>query len=526
MKQPVKKLAKQREIEVGSQEEAEYLKKLESDIMTLNTDYVKYIKDNKDSFDPMASNLQMYQKMYYMHMFESCLEPLENGVSASSIVQVIGMYAGMKLVDKQFDKEVKASVSNALIPAIEKKADKEGPNSVWAKRLEKAKLQVNYGRETLTPDTAALTQIGFLRKAYDDMRKPGADMYKVLENYDEAVKTLHMQAKVDGIDINDMNQALRFQVGKIIEKHPEQALFFGEINVEGIKQSDYKTEIYKVNTGNGFEMRERQVWSGEFENPDGTPYVGDFSPRVPYDVDKYQSKLNEFYDDFYHNMSNDALHHMMQDDDNQVVADLAADMKAGAEIQIRKLSEHVVFKNEKGEFRNIHDQIVRDKNGVPITEMGENHIDKETYDKLVDDIKHFRYIDVTSNDFTQDEECYIKQNLRKSMDSMLFDENSESLYKQQRDSLYMYMASDCISLESMQSMEQSSMGYAVHQAYEQCCNSFIEQAKAQAIKAFQENTKTGNSRYQDFENRFFGTAVGSFINGNDTHENSGCEIGM
>lgn len=289
-------------LEKGSEEEKAWLEALNNDLANIDNDYVDYAANHSDVLDTKNSQLMYMQKVRHMMMFQSCLRPLANGVNADSLVQTIGMYVGMRLFDKDFAKDVHSGIRDSMLPFVKNRAEAKGPDSKWAKWANKMELANNGGRAPLDPETAALTQIGFVKKAYDDMRQPGADIDAISKQYQEAVTGLYKVAAHDGVASADIVTHMRFKVGKMIEHDPSNMKYFNEICNDGVSMSDYKEEVKNVMGENGkMTQKSRYVWRGEFQNKDGQPFTGQFTPRPPGSADEYAGRMCEFCTDALEN---------------------------------------------------------------------------------------------------------------------------------------------------------------------------------------------------------------------------------
>lgn len=304
------------EFERGSIEETAYINKLNADIADLNDKYSTYVASKADLFDNTTSSMARMQKMRHMMMFGFCAMPLARGINRDAVIQAISMYVGMRLVDKDFQKDISKGVVDTLGPYVESKAEKAGPDSIWGKWSEKIKVAKNEGREPLDPDTAAVTQIGFIKQAYEDMRKPGADVNKISKEYENAVNTLYSVAEKDGVSKEAVNNSLKFMVGKLIETNPDNMKYFNETCYDGVFMDSYKEENVTTVDNDGKIIEKTQfVWDGSFKNKDGTEFKGTFSPRSPYTQDMYRDVLRDFcrnsmkkaVDEFPSEKQNDAI---------------------------------------------------------------------------------------------------------------------------------------------------------------------------------------------------------------------------
>lgn len=293
-----KPAAKPKEMEYGSPEEEAWLNRLDNDISNINADYVLYVQEHSDVLDNKSSQLAHMQKARHIMMFNACGAPLAHGISCDALIQAIGMYAGMSLVDKDFKKDVNQSVANLMSPYVDRKANEKGGKwSVWAVKCENAR---NGGRTPLDPETAALTQFAFAKKAYSDMRQPGANITEISNQYNSAVGSLYKTAAADGVSGKDINNSLKFMVGKMMEKDPSVMKYFNETSYGGVTMDDYKAETISVMDDNGKPTEQtRYTWKGNFKNRDGSDFEGTFTPRVPQNAEFHGTACSNFAKDTF-----------------------------------------------------------------------------------------------------------------------------------------------------------------------------------------------------------------------------------
>lgn len=282
-------------LEVGSPEEHAYLDQLSNDIVEVNIHFVTHIKEMNASLEKkeqLESNVDMLNIVYQRQLMLKCVEPLTHGVNTDNVIQAVGMYAGICLVSPSFRKDCHSLVQNVMYPAIERKAERSGPNSIWAKRRDAILRDQNGGRLPLTPQSAALMEIGFMERAYGKMRVPNADIDAVINEYNEAVSLLHKCAEIDGITEEELNQSTRTIVGQMAERDPRYKNFVDELAFNNIERGEYYTVTA---TGpDGKTMVTKEVWQGEFFEKDGSAYTKGFSPRQPGTTDDMLREFNTY----------------------------------------------------------------------------------------------------------------------------------------------------------------------------------------------------------------------------------------
>lgn len=135
----------------------------------------------------------------------------------------------------------------------------------------KYQAKLNKGTFPFTARSAALTQIGFAKRAYEDMRLPGADPAKIEEQYNAAVQQLYERAGEDGISADAIAKSMRTAVGRIGKQDPSIYNIFHETFYQGVRRAEPRIETTRG--PNGKVIQER-VWDGDFVYPDGTAFEG------------------------------------------------------------------------------------------------------------------------------------------------------------------------------------------------------------------------------------------------------------
>lgn len=279
-----KVLKAKKHVIVGSPEEARELAKFQKVIDNVNVDFVDYVKNaaklqqSRNKMDEQSSALNQY---FYRQMSLACAAPLMNGVSQDTILESMSMRLGMMLASPEFRLNSHINRTSRQMEKVSRKmADGKGDD----KRLQDEYNHLykqKYGRYPFSPESAALQEVGFTMRAYEQMRKPGANVQDVLHNYNNAVNALHMQASQDGISAADINHNVRVIVGRMIEKDPSKAVYFNETVFGDVGRDDYHPELVSE-VVNGQRVDKTVLrWDGEFTDSDGNPYRGGFTPRQP-----------------------------------------------------------------------------------------------------------------------------------------------------------------------------------------------------------------------------------------------------
>lgn len=324
-------------VEVGSKEEAEFLNSLRDNITQMDIDFMEYNQKVEDfTSDNLDVQTKRMNQLYYRMMLNQCVQPLAYGVNPSSILQSIGMFAGVCLANKEFKQSCATLVQQRLAPLSSKL-----PNKYQKGILMNNELPIG-------ADSAAMMQISWAKQAYNKMREPGANINNIVDSYSVAVDNLKSRCSQCGISEEELNQNIRIKIGQLAKKNPEILTLFKETSYEGIALADDHIEEDAV-TG-----EKKSVWSGEFVDTVGeinvdengnlqpnTQYTGAFTPRPPVSMDdmldSYDEMLNGMHncknvDEFRtfiekHDKEHDMFMTMMQSDGHNY-DDISSKMRA------------------------------------------------------------------------------------------------------------------------------------------------------------------------------------------------------
>lgn len=271
-------------------------RELQSALDKVDSDYVTHVQRtvrfNEQNQRPQVSVLTQF---YHMQLMYSCVAPFSEGINMDTITRAGGMFLGAYLCSKQFRSQVeeygkqhdhrKAEEQLAKLNAWEAKHNCELSPDKKAKR-DKLLMQINDGRMPLSPKSTALTHLGFAKRAYADMRKPGVDFNRVMKEYNTAVGSLYEQAQADGCDFDEISRNFRMSVATLGSKDPSVNAMFEETCYGGFSPkvtSEYETHM----TDNGPVTTEYAVFNGVYQTPDGKPYTGLFHLREPMSVEEH-----------------------------------------------------------------------------------------------------------------------------------------------------------------------------------------------------------------------------------------------
>lgn len=280
-------------IEEGSDFERERMNELKDKIRSSSYNVTEYVRErteykNKHGLNPHG--VQKPNKMFNNVLMMQCIAPLRQGVSAGSIIECIGIYAGMALINKDFRDNAHALVQEKLYPYVQNYA--ENSKNPLIQRY--AKRMTESGELPLTYDGAAVMEIGMMKSAYDEMRVPGRSREEVVEiqkTYSAAIDLLREQVVEDGLDLDEYDKHVKTIIGRVVEDHPEEATFVDDFVNYGVKPKPYEQRDVIVDG----RVKTFDVWDGDFVYPNGEPHVGKFYARPPMNGDSCKEFLTGVY---------------------------------------------------------------------------------------------------------------------------------------------------------------------------------------------------------------------------------------
>ena len=276
-------------------DEERYLAKLNEDLSKINDDYISYAEKNQVTD---SKQLSVMQRARYAMMLRACVSPISNGCSRGGIIQSIGMFAGMCLMDKNFSEKIKSTVSSYLLPYVEAKVSESGENSYWSKFAYKLKKMNPNSEMPLEPDTVALTKFAYMKRAYSDMRQPGADVNSVMSTYEKAVSKLYSNAEKNGIKPQDINSSMLNMVGRMAENDPSVFKYFDQTSSGGLMMDGYEWKEHSTigEDGKPYNIMKYE-WSGKFKNAIGEEFNGELTLRKPATATKFEQNYSQFIGD-------------------------------------------------------------------------------------------------------------------------------------------------------------------------------------------------------------------------------------
>lgn len=285
---------------------------------SLSMDYMDFAKKHQEwaNYADQQKAVDKQNRMYYMALLGICAVPLRHGVDAHSIATCIGMYAGICCMNPDFRKGIKGIVGEVMLPYYDSMKEMF-PNSKFSKLVDKLMpnkeqllIDKNHGRLPLTPETAAMQRIGWIEKAYDDMRKPGADVEDIMSKYNEACRALDDLCERDGISQKELSEKMQGYVCMRCQADPSYMKYYAELD-EGKAGVAYRTFEIKDEKGNviGYQNQVspnvdedgNRVYFYDYDS--GNAYSGLFNPRTPASRQKGQIDLDVMCRDYVSQMS-------------------------------------------------------------------------------------------------------------------------------------------------------------------------------------------------------------------------------
>lgn len=465
----------------GSEAEQAYMNSLDDKINNINCSCADYIKDNPMVIDRktgQSSTLAGFQRLRHTMLISAMMYPLSRGLSMDNIISCVGMYAGMSMMDKNFNKSVKSAAWSTVEPYLNKQVETHGPNSKWGKWYDKVQSKLSTGEMPLDPETAAVTQMGLLKKAYSDMRQPGADVDKVCADYDKAVSILHQKAAEDGVSSDDINTHFRFIAGKMIEKDPSNIVYFNETAYDGVTKNAYKEcvrtkmdEYGRVYTETGFK------WHGEFSNENGTAFTGTFTPRKP----RTPSQHAENYENRMDDVINAATESYPKNNAAEAVSDIIHEAQSEAYTRVNR-------------------------------KVRSDQIDSRTADEIRRKISNLEGFDMTEDDLTPDVDAAVYQDISESVTD--YAENNG--FENECDAHLFDMMKD----DGMDAVECVDIKKS---ATTKCMKKAVKSARQRAVMAGINAVKTEHAQTQQEsqEQRHRGSEFGSMFSNLDPNASRG-----
>lgn len=279
----------------SSQEEQEVLRKFYDKIDNLNVDFVEYIKERTTEKAQRGKKVTKrdhigMNNLYSHYLVLQCIAPLRQGVNIHSVMMSLSMYAGICIADPAL-REQSLDAFKEMAGGYFSRLKAEGTLPPWAEKW-MDKLGVDKWMP-LTPDSAALQQIGMLKSAYEQMREPGANIRQILDDYQVATAELKEHAAECGVPADILHRRINTMVYRMIERNPEDYVYFQELCMDGVHRGSSHEEIRVGDDGHTMRVN---IWDGDYYDENGELWLGDFTPRPPF---KYDQIVNHVSDSVY-----------------------------------------------------------------------------------------------------------------------------------------------------------------------------------------------------------------------------------
>jgi len=339
----------------------------ESVMSKVDTDYVGYVSrvaDFNASNGQMENQAGAMAKFYNFQLLMMCAQPLSEGIDSSTLSAAFGRFGAMYVASKSFRDAVKDYKKGLNDVSDQKKLDKldafaekhkGGLSEKKQKEYDEIVKRMNGGFMPLSPKTYGLTKLGFAKKAYEDMRKPGADVEAISAKYESAVSALRDKALQEGLDKGLCERNFRMVYGLESAKNPALKALFRETCYDDAEmKSRLETKI--TMTKDGPVTKTFEVWDGGFVDRNGNE-VTEFTIRPPESVDKHIDMMDDRMRKMAETASPEAfaseLYHLSVDRADvfaQALKDDCPNTKAsqfGAD-KLTKMREEVVLKMAEG----------------------------------------------------------------------------------------------------------------------------------------------------------------------------------
>lgn len=240
-------------------------------------------------------------------MVLSAMNPLRQGVNLTSVMQVMGSMTAMYMLSPQVrevvgdyrprivkglkekiqdrrSSKLDTKAMHKLDRAEERGGGRDALSARWQRRLDKMEGAKPGDRQPYTAQSAALVEVGLAESAYAAMRDPSvpaerlaAHRADIMNSYSSAMEVLGEYVQEDGLERQEVDQAVRVLVGQRMAAEPELASVFTELAHGRFVRAEPR-EVYLPGA-----TRPSQVWTGAFTDAvtDVDVDKGSFSLRVP-----------------------------------------------------------------------------------------------------------------------------------------------------------------------------------------------------------------------------------------------------
>ncbi|MFB6724930.1 hypothetical protein ACFCV3_32435 [Kribbella sp. NPDC056345] len=280
----------------------EQLKLLRENVRDAGTRYMESLRASKIlvrgfNDDERVEKLSAMHRVHAETMVMAAMRPLNEGVSAASVVRVMSTMAAMYLMSPTFRHIVKERlepVSTAIQQRIDAKAESKmnwaqqlasgheaerrgsrpDTDSVdpggylskkWQKRYADLQFRERGHREMFTPRSAGMTEMALTENAFAALRQPGADTETIMASYTTMIARLYRQAEEDGISREEVTEASRVVLGQRIREDPRV-----QVMVNGFAHGQWHMSPPHEERIAGTDKMQT-VWRGDFVDCTGWP---------------------------------------------------------------------------------------------------------------------------------------------------------------------------------------------------------------------------------------------------------------
>ena len=393
-----------------------------SDYKTWAKEYVKYQDFGKGK--NVDVKLKQCNDQYTMSILMSCIGPLREGISFSSVFTSYLTYNMAKMSNPNMDEDMSRLLLNFREGLMSASETADGKSKFFINKLIKHtdKLVLESSTElmnnniannlrtheldslVMSPRQLAILKLNFMEQFYVDSRSIGSlskienrDKYfQLQDDYNTAIRHIEAIANNSGYNMDVVAVEERYFVGLKMETNPDYANIFSET-----QEAFGITPVYDEGDG--------KMWSGRFQTSDGHNYttggskVGTFSPRKPFGLSFQSDEYEEAKFTTETSILNQKLGKISQLFQSAMVYVDSDDLE--------------LSKSEKAEMK---------KGIVEASERYKNQLRVQLKDDGVynGDIKQIdKYLDETFPDLSDDKSSYLEDALKEDAMYQQFDGN-------------------------------------------------------------------------------------------------------
>ena len=280
----------------GSKEEAEIKKDLSRKMDAIIVDFDKtnlneFSKSSKGIYSPTQYNkTDEYNRLFAQQMILNIGEAFTQVDSYHNFVNAVGMYFAFACFSDIGRHPIKYGFGKR--ETIKDRLYRENPT--YADQVMNA-MSNDSERLPMSAECASLLYIKATNQAYDDMRKPNADIMNIKHEYDSYLKYLSMRCQQDGISREALHRTTK-QIYALFEDDDAvntRKLFEQTSGTFGVEEKPYVMNTSNVDENGKLNVSMSHVHMGEYIYPDDTVSKPDgfFSIRMPKSKDEYSKMM-------------------------------------------------------------------------------------------------------------------------------------------------------------------------------------------------------------------------------------------